>query len=361
MKGSVSLSLVLLLLIGAWMASGSLDGSPRESVGLESATDRVAPRMKVLVQPLDAAQVGREILTQGQLEPRRRVEIRAETAGRIVDLPTAKGQRIRAGDLLARLAEDDRRVQIARAQAEVANQELAVAGHRSLKDKGLQAETQLKAAEAALAAARAELERLELDLAWTRVLAPFDGVLETRLVELGSLVERGDTIAELVDDGMLLAVGYVPQQSAGELELGQTVLVRLLDGRQVEGRLSYLARVAESGTRSFRIEAEVANRDRLLPAGVSAELRIQLGEVSAHFLSPAALTLDDAGRVGIKSVGADETVDFHTISMIRTEANGIWVAGLPEQVRVIVQGQGFVTPGEVVEPVEASATDERKS
>lgn len=350
MKRSSLLSLLLIALVSIWMVSGQLDGSAVTA----SAPDRpapVAPLMRVGVLDLTAEKVVREVSVQGQLEPRRRVAIRAETDGLAVELPVQKGADVATGDLLVRLAEADRRSQIARARAEVKSQELAVSGHLELKKKGLQAETQLRIAEAALATARAELERLRLDLERTRIRAPFDGVLETRDVEQGSLVERGNRIGELVDRGTLLAVGYVPQQSAGRLHLGQPLSVRLLDGREAQAELTYLAKVAEAGTRSFRVEAQVPNPDGKLPAGVSAELRIQVGEEMAHFISPAVLTLDDQGRVGVKSVDSGDRVAFHPVTMVRTRADGIWVSGLPERIRLIDQGQGFVTEGETVEPV----------
>lgn len=349
MKPSAYLSLGIATALGVWMVSGAFSDSAGTA---PSATGhRVTSRMKVLVTELRAEPVIREIVLQGQLEPRRRVSLRAETGGRVVALPLAKGARVRAGDLLVRLAEDDRRSQIAGVQAELENQRLQVDGHRKLKQQGLQAEANLKAAEAALAASRAELERLRLDLSRTELRAPFDGVLETRAVEIGSFVDRGDAVVELVERSQMLAVGQIPQQSASQLALGQRVKIRLLDGRRAEGEIVYLASVAETGTRSFRVEAALANPDGALPAGVSAELRVAVGEETAHFLSPAALTLDGRGQVGVKSVGKEDRVQFHPVTLVRTQADGVWVAGLPEHVRVIVQGQNFVAQGENVEPV----------
>jgi len=353
MKRSAYLSLGLLCAVAVWMLSGTLVGAsrpdPAASAPLVSAGSRL---MKVLVADSAAETATREVVVQGQLEPRRRVEIRAQTAGQVVELPVEKGTRVSAGDVIAELAQDDRAAQLARAEAEVASRQLDLSASEKLGRKGMQAQTQIKSAQAALAAAEAELERLRIDLDHTRVRAPFDGVVETRAVEVGSLLERADPVVELVDASALKAVGYVPQQSAGDLALGQVVKVRLLDGRTVEGKTTYVARVADSGTRSFQVEAEVPNPGGSLFSGVSAELRIAVAEERAHFLSPAVLTLDDSGRVGVKAVEGGDEVAFYPISLVRTEANGVWVSGLPTRVRVITQGQGFVNSGEMVDPVE---------
>jgi len=353
MKRSAYLSIGLLGSVAAWMLTGSLVGVSRTDIAPPaSSAASESPLMKVLVADLVAETVTRQIVVQGQLEPRRRVEIRAETAGQVIELPVEKGARVTKGDVIAKLAQDDRAAQLAKAKAEVASRQLDLSASEKLGHKGMQALTQIKAAQAALAAAEAELERLRIDLEHTSIRAPYNGVVETRAVEVGSLLERADPVVELVDASVLKAVGHAPQQSVGDLKLGQTVEVRLLDGRKAAGRITYLARVADSGTRSFRFEAEVPNSDGRLFSGVSAELSVAVSEEAGHFLSPATLTLDDGGRVGVKVVEDSHEVAFYPISLVRTEADGVWVSGLPARVRVITRGQGFVMSGETVEPVD---------
>jgi multidrug efflux system membrane fusion protein len=350
MKRSAFISIGLVLIVSLWMLSGTISRSvPHEPV--EEKQTQVAP-MKVLVNTLSAQPVVREIVVQGDLEPRRLVDIRAETAGRVVELPVEKGAQVAKGELLMKLSEDDRPAQIARVKAQIASFKLEVEGARKLQKEGYQSRTQLKTAEANLAAARAELEALQIDLDRTQIKAPFDGVLEDRFVEKGSLVERGDAVVSFVDKQTLEAVGYIPQQSANRLAIGQPVKVRLLDGGEAEATISYISSVAESGTRSFRIEADVPNPELKLAAGVSAEIRISVSQEMAHFISPAALTLNDRGEVGIKAVNSENHVEFYPISLVRTDADGVWVSGLPGTVNIIVQGQGFVAQDELVEPVQ---------
>jgi multidrug efflux system membrane fusion protein len=354
MKRSAFISIGLALLVTLWMLSGTLSQSvPHEPE--EAKVSRVAP-MKVLVKSLSASPVVREVVVQGDLEPKRLVNIRAETAGRVVELPVEKGSAVEAGTVLLKLAEEDRPAQIARARAEIASQKIEVEGARKLKKQGYQSETQLKAAEARLASARAELTRLQIDLERTQIKAPFDGVLEERMIEKGSLVERGDAVVTFVDKKTLQAVGYIPQQSAKRLAIGQPVQIRLLDGDEAEATISYISSVAETGTRSFRIEADVPNPDLSMAAGVSAEIRISVSKEMAHYISPAALTLDDRGEVGIKAVNGENHVEFYPISLVRTDTDGVWVSGLPEQVTIIVQGQGFVARDELVDPVQEEAS-----
>ena len=306
---------------------------------------------KVLVETIQAEDVSREVVVQGQLEANRLLDLRAETEGQVVELLVRKGQWVEAGQPLLRLASDERPARIAGARADLEQQRLNLSGARRLFERKLQSETQMKLAEAAVAAAEANLEIAELDLKRTLIKAPFAGVLEQVPVELGSLVERGDVVVQLIDNSNLKAVGYVPQQSAAQIEAGQQVSLQLLDGRKASATITFVSRSADTDTRSFRVEALLDQQMPDYNAGLSAELRITVGQTRAHFVSASVLALDTNGQVGIKSVQPDGIVSFHPVSLVRTEATGVWVGGLPETIQVIARGQGFVSSGQTVEAV----------
>lgn len=348
MKNSTYLSIGLLFAVVLWMLSGAM---AKVAAPVAATEVMIQPPMKVQVVDVKAENIDREIVIQGELEPWRVVEIRAQTGSRVSALLTQKGQWIEENQPIIELAAEDRHAQLRQAQAQVSNLKLEVEGATKLQKNGLQSENRLKAALASLAAAEADLSRARLELDYIKIRAPFSGVLETRYVELGSHLEKGDKVALLLDKSLLKAVGQVSQQSAGKLKLGQLVKVRLMAGGEAEGRISYISQLGDSDTHSFRVEAKISNQDSRLNAGVSAELRIVIGKEQAHFVSPAVLSLDDSGTVGIKSVDHNGVVNFHPIEFVRTEADGVWVSGLPESAHVISQGQGFVNAGETVIPV----------
>ena len=350
MKRSSYLSMGLLLAVVVWLLSGAIASTPEPELVIKE-TAKPLQAMKVKVQNIIAQEITREIVVQGELEPLRQVEVRAQTSSKVMAIRAIKGESVKQSDLIIELATQDRVFLYKQAQAEVKSQKLQVSAARKLNKQGLQSENRLKAAQAALAAAEATLQRAKLELDYIKIKAPFDSVLEQRYVELGSHLEQGDRVALMVDKSVLKAVGNVSQQSVSKLSLGQVIKVRLLDGREAEGRISYIASLGDAETHSFRVEAEVPNPDGALNAGVSAELRIAVAREAAHFLSPALLSLNDVGKVGVKSVDTDNHVLFHPIELVRTEANGVWVSGMPEQTQVITQGQGFVMAGETVMPV----------
>ena len=206
-------------------------------------------------------------------------------------------------------------------------------------------------AEANFAAAEALVRRAELALEHTEIRAPFSSILDRRHVEIGDFLDIGDPVARVLDRDPYLVVGDVTETEVGRLETGMIGKVRLADGERGEGKLRYIASQADEQTRTFEVELEVPNPDGRLTAGVSAEIRLLLERAPAHQVSPSVLALADDGTLGVKAVDDQDEVVFLPVDIAKADQNNVWLTGLPENVRLIVVGQGFVTDGQKVRPV----------
>ena len=246
----------------------------------------------------------------------------------------------------------DRLARLAQAKAVVRQREIEYEGQMKLKPQGYISDAKLAESSAQLEAARAELTRAEIDVARMQIRAPFAGALQERSVEVGDYVSPGTTVATFVDERRLVVAGSVAEAQAAGVRRGLSGTAKLATGRVVNGRLRYVAPVADSATRTFAIELEIENPKGELPAGVTADIELPVGEVLAHRLSPALLTLDDNGIVGVKILGQDQRVDFRPATVVRSTSDGVWISGLPDPANVIVGGQGFVRAGD---PVSAQA------
>ena len=157
-------------------------------------------------------------------------------------------------------------------------------------------------------------------------------------------------MGRIVDITPLTVAIQVPQQSLTRLAVGQPASVRFITGEEREGVVTFVGTSAASETRTFLAEIEVANDDGMIPAGISAEVIIPTGEVTAHFLAPSIVSLDAEGTLGVKTVASDNTVEFYPIQIVKAQIDGIWVTGLPGTVDVITVGQGYVNEDETVTP-----------
>lgn len=341
-------------LVVLWLASGMLGGdeSEAEQPTTESPREdgRTQKKVSVAVSESTAAPIMREAEITARTAPLRAVDLRAETQGRVVTIAAREGQTLRAGDLILRLAQNDRAAQLSRAKAVLEQRELQWQAAQKLSDKGYQTRAGVAEARANLETARADVAAIRDDLSKTRITAPFDGVLEQRPVEEGGLVRVGDTVGRLVQQSPFLVVGDVPEDVVAGVETGQRGTAKLVSGETVEGRLRYVAGEADAATRTYRVELEVSPDDTRLIAGATAKLRIPLGEVPAHAVEPSVLTLNEAGDFGIKSIDDENRVRFHAATIVRNRDGKVWLSGLPDNLKIITVGQGFVRDGDVVDP-----------
>jgi multidrug efflux system membrane fusion protein len=334
-----------------WLLSGSLGGPKAPAEKQASTQADVAEPTRVQVRTQRAEPVTRVISVFGRTAPARVVEIKSETSGRVETFQAPRGQLLRKGALMVRLDLRDRRARLEQAQASVAQHQTAYEGQLELKTRGYVSDTQIAETLAKLETAKAELVRAELDLEYMLIRAPFDGFIEERPVEIGDYVRAGDPVLTFVDNTRLIVTASVAEQEARFVTANQEALAKLVTGQQVRGRIRYVAPVAEEATRTFTVELEIPNADGKLPAGVTAEMRIPAGVVMAQKVSPAILSLDAEGRIGVMIVGTQDRAAFVPVEITRSEPDGVWVTGLPETANIITVGQGYVSAGQKVVPV----------
>jgi multidrug efflux system membrane fusion protein len=348
---AVGLTVIVIL----WLASGALTRETK--IETDAAAPAKTDNARVQIRARQAEPVTRTIQIYGRTAPARTVEMKAETSGRVAALGVDRGERARAGQVLLTLDLRDRQARLEQARASVNEHQSAWDGQQALKPQGYVSDTQLAETRARLETARAELVRAELDLEYMKVRAPFDGTVQERAVEIGDYVRAGDPVATYVDNTHLVVTGSIAEQDAGFVRVGETATAALVTGQDVKGRIRYLSPVADDATRTFTVELEIPNPTGTLPAGVTAEMRIPGGEVMAYRIAPSLLTLDANGKLGVKTVNPQNRVEFHEITIAHSEANGVWVTGLPDTTDIIVVGQGYVSAGQPVQAVEARPED----
>jgi multidrug efflux system membrane fusion protein len=354
MKHSYVIAGILAAGAAAWIASGQIAGSggapeARKPPAQLDAAERL-PLVRVRRQT--ARPRVSEVVLRGRTEAWRTVEVRAETQGRVIELPVGRGDRVDGGQIVAQLAPEDRPAKLKRAEALLEQRRLEYRAAEQLSKKGFRAETQLAGAKAALQAAQAEVEYARLALDNTAIRAPYEGFVEERMIDIGDFVEKGDRVARVVDLDPILVVAQVSERDVGQLEVGAPGQARLIGDREVRGKLRFIGAMADPATRTFRVELEVANPDRKIPDGVTAEVRIPMDRIMAHLVSPAILILTDDGVLGVKTLEADDTVGFHAVRILENGPGGMWIAGLPEQTTFITVGQEFVSAGQRVQAVD---------
>ncbi|MBD3655904.1 MULTISPECIES: efflux RND transporter periplasmic adaptor subunit [Marinobacter] len=349
---SLGLSFLVVIILVVWMATGEVkvagtEAPPQQDIGDGQLTS-------VQVQTLTARVHEPGLLLQGQLEPWHSVMLSAQVSGRVESLAVDLGESVKAGQTLLTLSDEGRSAAVLRWQARVRKLEADLAAVRRLRAGNLAAQSEILALESELAAANAELTSARLEVSHLQPVAPFAGVINSKAVDAGDLVQIGAPLFQLVRIDRLKAKAQIPQQAVSDVAPGQAVRVDLLDGTRLSGVVTFVASAAAPETRSFAVEIAVENPDLKRVAGGSASLRVALPEVKAIFVSPAYLSLGDDGRPGVKYVDDQNRVVFGEVRLLSVSTDGAWVTGLPDEIRLITRGGGFVSTGEQVVPFDSS-------
>jgi len=358
MKGSRITAVGLVAAAALWIASGHF--MPRDSAesraAIQPAEAEGKKLFRVAVMPTNVEQHSLRLTISGRTEADKHVTVTARTGGVLTELRVKRGTYVKEGDIIAVLSDDARTAQVTQAQSLVIQRRTELEAKRPLIATGanprldlVNLEAQLKAAEAALAAAEAELER-------GIVRAPWSGVVSDLLVEVGQAAFsfQGRELLQLVSLDPMLAVVEVAERKLAGIKLGEQAEVRLITGETVRGKVRFVSKTASQTTRTYRVEIELANPDGAIPDGITAEVSLAQAPVAATRIPRSALTISSAGDIGVRTVGEGGMVAFAPVRVVEDEQTFMWVSGIPDGTRVIVQGQDFVREGQQVDTVVAS-------
>ncbi len=391
---SYGIALIIILVLAVWLASGTLvtggkgpgegdkpmvsliepDGGPltnavndsgiNEHAEAEGAVDphltiaernaeaggaaSTTPR-SVRVAVLTAQNMPIEVPLRGRTKAKTTVSVVAQTAGVVQAVNVSKGQSVKAGDTLCTLDQGARQLAVDQAQAGVDQAQTAYSANQELVQKGVAAPNTALAAESQLKAAQAQLENARLELARTVIKTDIDGVVNDPVATTGAMLAMGQPCATIVQLNPMLFVSAVPEARIGYAKEGLKAEVTTITGTKAEGTVTYIGSTADEATRAFPVEIEIANGDLAIRDGVTADAVVNVGAAPVHVLPQSALTLDDDGVLGIRTVEAGNKVAFHPVTILKDTRDGVWVVGLPFKINVITVGQEFVQPGQIVD------------
>ncbi len=355
MKGSRITAIGLVAAATLWIASGHfIPHENAESVAAVHPKETETKLFRVAVQPVDVVKHRQKLVLSGRTEADRKVMVTARTGGVLKEL-VRRGTPVKQGDVIAVLSDEAREAQVAQARAIVDQRRKELEARSRLIASGTiprlelgNLESQLKIAEAQLAAAEAERER-------GVVRAPWDGIVNDVPSEIGGAAfsMAGKEIAQLVALDPMLAVVEVAERRLGGVKVGDPADVRLVTGQKASGRVRFISKTASPNTRTYRIEVEISNPDGAISDGITAEVTIRLAPVESARVPRSALTFSSAGDLGVRVVETGDKVAFVPVSVVEDEQSTMWVSGLAGKARVIVEGQDFVREGQRVEATAA--------
>jgi|TARA_Y200000002_G_scaffold382882_1_gene401863 multidrug efflux system membrane fusion protein len=297
-KQTYKTATILASFLVIWMVSGTLV----EEQTFERSETSLDTLSSVTILNSKASDKSQILKSSGFTEADKFVQVRAEVSGRVISRPVQQGDFVNEGDLIC---------------------QLYIAGRE----------------------------------AYPKIVAPFSGYLESLKVDEGDFLNVGSVCASLIDPDPMLLVADVAEKDIAQIQLGSEATAKLISGRLISGEVAFIASSADKNTRTFRVEISVDNKDRTIRDGVSAEIYIKGKKEPAHKISPAILSLNDQGKLGVRTVTNENKVEFKEIKILEDTSTGMWVSGLDNVARIITLGQEYVFQGQTVNVKETFSPD----
>ncbi len=322
--------LVAVVLIGSLIGYGAWRRGQSSAMAQQTLRHEQNMVPAVRTRSANATTNPRTFSLTGTTEAFENATLFARATGYIKERRIDIGSRVHAGDLLATIAAPDLDQQLVQARAQEtqleaaleqarANEQLARSNNERtsrLVGQGWQSQQQgdtdrlgfaaqsagVRVATANLAAQQAQVSRLEQLTGFERVTAPFDGIITSRQVDVGSLVTAdtatGTPLFSIARTNTLRVQSYVPQDAALAIEDGAQadVIVPEIPGRTFRGTISRNANALQAGTRTLLTEVDVDNTDGTLHPGLYCTVRFSIPRKRPVIIVPAeAVIFDERG------------------------------------------------------------------
>ena len=405
-QGAISRrKLVFLTPLGLLAAATVLMTTSCSKTSRAEAEPPAAAPPTVAVAKVTAEDMSRGIVLTAEFKPFQEVDVMAKVSGYVKEIKVDVGDRVKQGDLLAileipEMADDQARAQsmlnrsqaeVARARdelqrtessqniahlsytrlAEVAKQKAGLIAQQEIDDaqsKDLVAAAQVSAAKSNLAAAQqqvqvstAELQKVKTLLDYTRVTAPFSGVITKRFADTGSLIQAGTSsstqampLVRLSENSLLRLILPVPESAVPTVHVGQPVDVHVATlNRSFPGRVARFADKVASATRTMDTEVDLPNPSLILIPGMFAEVNLTLDQRKAVLTAPIpAVDVGSDETVGQAVVVTPENhIEIRKLQLGIQNATSIEIrSGLREGDLVVTGNRASLRNGETVRP-----------
>ncbi len=307
------------------------------------------------------------IEVNGTTEALNDATLSAQSSGTVESL-VPLGARVKKSQVLARLDPGLIRAQVRQAKASVAAAKAArdLAQESFDRQKPLheskiisalefrKIRSDLASAEAQLAQAQANLAQANKTLSYTYITAPFDGVVETRLVKQGEQVALGTPVLRVTDSRVMKVKAGVPERYAADIKAGTEASVRFnaYGIRPLTGKLTFVGSVIEARSRTFDVELQIDNADRILKPSMVARVLVTKTIVEGALVIPVTSVIRDEEGTSVFIIDRVDGVPMaqqRTIKLgVASGGEVVVTSGLTAGDEVVVLGQSDLTRGDVV-------------
>jgi RND family efflux transporter MFP subunit len=316
----------------------------------DAARDSAAGLPSVSVQTQTAESKPRAMSEEvaGTIRAKTRATLEARLNARIEAMPVALGDKVRKGQLIARLDAGEIPARLDQAQATLEQAERDWKRTSSLFEQHSATQAELDAASSRKQVASAAVAEAKAMIAYLEINSPFDGVIARKWAQAGDLALPGKPLADIEDPSALQLEADVPEGIASNLKRDTSLSLHVdAMNRDFSGVVSEMSPTADSASRTFRVKLDLPQNPGLMP-GQFARLSVPIGDKVSVRVPAAAVV--QRGQLEMVFAVADQHARLHLVRTGKRVGDEIEIlSGLDAGQRVIVRGADQLTDGQPVE------------
>jgi RND family efflux transporter MFP subunit len=324
-----------------------LAGCGKPSRG-QPAAEPELPRVQVRAQTVQSKPLAAIEEVVGTVRARLRATVEAKASGRITDMPVVLGQKIKAGDLLARLDAPEIKARLDQAEAGLQEAEREWKRVSTLFEQQAATRAESDAANARYLVAKGAVAEARAMMGYVEVLAPFDGVVTRKSADVGDLAAPGKALVELEDPARLQLEADVPEAIASRVRPEARMAIRVSqDPTDLSGTVVEIAPVADPASRTFRVKLDLPAGHGLM-SGQFARLLVPVGETSSLRVPTSAVV--QRGQMEIVFAVENQHAHLHLVKTGRRVNDEIEIlSGLDPGDSVVIDNPQQLADGQPVQ------------
>lgn len=290
------------------------------------------------------------------LEADRQATVTTKTAGIILELLAEEGDEVKAGDVLLVLESDEQQLSLNSAKANYEKSLNNLTRAESLLKRGLSNKEQVDNLRFETKSLKAQLDQAKMNLSFTRVKAPFDGMVVKRHVKMGNLIQNATAVFDVVDFNSLQAKISVPEHHWLLMKEGLPVRFDFdaIKDTSITGEVERIAPMVDSATGTFQITVKVNNESHRLHPGLFAKAEIIYDQrKNVVLVDKDAIIREDEAAYVYELDGADKVKRTQVTLGYEMRDEVELTAGLGAKQTVVTTGKSNLTPESWVNVVNA--------
>lgn len=332
------------LVAGLAACGGGAPGGAQEQAKAGSAAE--GDKKAETSVPVETAQVAKRPIQASyngtaSLEAPNEAQVVAKTSGVLLKLLVEEGDRVRAGQVLAKIDPERPRLEVQRAEALLRKLEAEMNRSKELYDRKLVAADLYEKIRYDVATQKAAYDMARLELSYTDIVAPIDGVIASRSVKVGNLIQLNSSLFRLIDAEQLEAVLNVPERELATMKKGAAVAMQVdaLPGKTFTGVIDRVSPVVDAGSGTFRVTCAFDGNSELKP-GMFGRIGVVYDQRADALTVPRAALLEDQGETAVFAV-RDNTA-------VRVPVQIGYLSGDLAEIRSgLNEGESVVTAGKI--------------